>query len=104
MAEKLETIPNPAGRTWSTLVGKFFHSFDEDGRYVEMQGRILSSLDDPPCFVVQYYEWLGGGHAWGLRLLEKTALLRGRWHFYRTNDEMIEAYEYGGIARPPTAP
>jgi hypothetical protein len=50
-------MSNEATRTdWTTLVGKFFHEFGEDG-YVERQGVIVTE-PYPQVFVVQYFDWL----------------------------------------------
>jgi hypothetical protein len=83
---------------WSNLVGKFFHELGEDG-YVERQGIIVGE-PYPQVFVVTYFEWITGSPSWGERLFTLDNILQGEWRFYPTIEDMREAYEYGGIARP----
>jgi hypothetical protein len=96
-------MSNEATRTdWTTLVGKFFHEFGEDG-YVERQGVIVAE-PYPQVFVVQYFDWLTDRITWGLHLVALDNILRGNWQFYLTSDDMRDAYKLGSMAHrlPPT--
>ena len=41
-----------------------------------------------------------GSRSWGQRLVALDEILTEKWRFYLTVEEMREAFEYGGIARP----
>lgn len=77
---------------WDSLEGKFFHIVDE-GRQGHIVGLAHGHL------VVRYFDWLGGGESWGARLVSFDAVLAGDWRFYSTDEEMRDAYEYGGVAQ-----
>ena len=89
---------------WDTLVGKAFHELGEDG-YVERQGIILGE-PYPQVFIVQHFEWIAGNPSFGERLVTLDNMLKGKWQFYATIEDMNEAHDYGGIARrrDPTPP
>lgn len=70
------------------IVGKFFHSFDEDG-YYEWQGKVLSHGSG--FVLVQLYEWLSGGPSCQ-KLVPETSTTT--WHFYNSDAEMRNAGLY----------
>jgi hypothetical protein len=71
------------------LVGKWFHSYHQDGETIEWQGQILTAVT-PDVYLVQLFEW-----AFGDKSCQKLVLLSRMvgWRFYDTHDEMNSYYE-----------
>lgn len=81
---------------WADLVGKFFHTFCVGGR-AQTQGRIMARLDDG-YYMIQMFEWLTGSPSFtGTKLVHISAMAQEHWAWYATNEDMREAYQYGGI-------
>ena len=80
MAEKQ---PNDKG-----LIGKWFHSFEEDGR-VKWQGRIVSAQAEG-LFLIQLYSWISGSPH-DQKLIHIKDMVS--WVFYEDSEDMICAYE-----------
>lgn len=76
--------------------GKFFHLLDDDG-YAEWQGRVVAELPNG-SLVVELLDWVVGGRSWGKRIIPAADI--GRTVLYETDEEMREAYECSGVARP----
>ena len=87
------------GADWSILVGKYFQVLGEEGLYAERQGVIVGE-PYAQCFVVNYLSMLTGAPGWGEQLVTLDTMLQGQWRFYACVEDMREAYEYGGLARP----
>lgn len=85
------------GPDWNTLVGKFFHTFEDEG-YIQRQGMVLGDLTDG-YFMVQYFEWLSGSVSFYGTQIVHIREMANAWAFYATDAAMREAYEYGGKAR-----
>ncbi|ACX52454.1 hypothetical protein Adeg_1350 [Ammonifex degensii KC4] len=83
---------------WKSLVGKFFHSFDEEG-YVQSQGVVLSSLGNG-YYVVQYFEWLTGSPC-RVSVVHIGEMVARKWAFYESDDDMRYAFEYGFVKKRP---
>ncbi len=91
------TLP---GTDWTSLVGKFFHSFDKD-HYVHWQGQVEAMVTDG-VYMVGLFSWLHG--AWSHReMVTLQQMVDERWHWYETADDMREAhqYAYGGVLDRP---
>lgn len=94
----VRTAVPPGEGGWTSLVGKHFHTFGEDG-LIERQGVILARLDYG-YFVVLYFEWISGSPwHYGTQVIHMARIAREGWALYATNEEMIDAYEHGGKAR-----
>jgi hypothetical protein len=74
---------------WTTLKGKYFHTFDEKLR-ISHQGLVLGYLN-PDTIIVEYLGWqineLNTVHAHFLK-----DVVQGHWAFYPTEKEMKEAF------------
>jgi hypothetical protein len=93
------TVVLPAPNTWTSLVGKFFHTFDQDDWKVAGQGVVLSEVT-PGTFVVQTFEWITGHPAfYGIQLATLAEMIATKWSFYENHELMQDAYRYGGRAR-----
>jgi len=75
---------------WDSLEGKFFHAIDAG-----QQGRIVGLAHG--YLVVRYFDWLAGAEGWGTHIVSFDEVLRDDWRFYSTDDEMRDAFEYGGV-------
>lgn len=72
----------------STLVGKFFHSFDPLSGSVVWQGEILDRIGDG--YLVQLFEWICGTPS--TQTIVAADDMVG-WHFYESSEAMCAAYE-----------
>ncbi len=83
-------------KSWSTLVGKCFHTFTTDlpreGRgVVHHQGTVLLDLGGG-YFLVQYLEWISG-HPSSKHVVHMGTMASNGWEFYESDTEMRERYE-----------
>jgi hypothetical protein len=69
------------------LVGRWFHTFDEDGR-VEKQGTIIDEISDK-VYLVQLFEWILGEPS--IQELIPLDEMTG-WAFYGSGEDMQFAY------------
>ena len=69
------------------LVGKWFHSFNDNG-FVKWQGRIVSYED--PFYLVETFEWVMGGPD-DQKLIKITDM--ADWVFYDDAEEMNMTYK-----------
>ena len=84
---------------WTTLKGKFFHTFDEDG-YVKYQGTIVDLIGEDIAIVL-YFEWFVGHPTYHKALWVGDIIDEG-WALYNTDEEMRESYELHKVkTRPP---
>lgn len=84
---------------WTTLKGKFFHTFDEDG-YVKYQGQIVDFIGDDIA-VVLLYSWLTGTPTYH-KAVWLSDVVDGGWALYNTDEAWREAYEIQLVrSRPP---
>ena len=67
-----------------SLVGKFFHTFENDK--IQHQGQILSAEPDD-YFLIQYFSWIDGGTT-NRELIPFSEMVN--WIFYETEEAMIE--------------
>lgn len=73
------------------LVGKWFHTFDENGK-VEYQGEICDSIARKPgYYLVELYEWISGGPS-----CYKVVHIDNMdgWSFYDSADHMNRCYDH----------
>jgi len=83
---------------WSVLVGKFFHTFDDDDM-IGKQGVFLADLGDG-YYVVGHFEWITGHRSfYGTRVVHISTVASESWALYPDAEAMREAHEYGGAAR-----
>lgn len=75
---------------WTTLKGKFFHTFDEDG-YVKYQGQIIDLVGEDIAIVL-YFEWITGSQTHH-QAVWVSDIVDGGWALYNTNEAMREAYD-----------
>jgi hypothetical protein len=73
---------------WTTLKGKFFHTFDEDG-YVEYQGQIVDLVGDDIAIVL-YFSWLTGSPTYH-KAVWVSDIVDGGWALYNTATAWREA-------------
>lgn len=78
----------------SSLVGMFFHECYPDSLAVSRQGMV--EADFGFAVLVRHFEWFAGGTAWWSRLVTKDALT-SNYLWYATDEEMRDAWEYGGL-------
>ena len=82
---------------WTTLKGKFFHTFDKDG-YVQYQGEIIDLVGEDIA-IVKYFEWLRPSYHKAVWL--RDIVDRG-WALYGTVEKMREVYDLHLVKpRPP---
>jgi hypothetical protein len=84
-------------KPWSTLVGKFFHTFTQDlprkGRgQVQNQGVILLDLGNG-CFLVQLFDFLMGAPS-SRHVVHIERIVANGWAFYETDAEMRDCYKH----------
>ena len=77
---------------WTTLKGKFFHTFDEDG-YVEYQGKIVDLIGDDIA-VVLYFKKAGGSPTYHQAVWVSDIVDEG-WALYNTDIAWREACDIG---------
>lgn len=84
---------------WTTLKGKFFHTFDEDG-YVEYQGIIIDLVGEDIAIVL-YFSWLTDNPTYHTAVWVSD-IVDGGWALYNTDVAWQEAYDIGLVkTRPP---
>jgi len=71
----------------NVLIGKYFHSFDENGR-IKWQGQIIGHIA-PSAYVVQLFEWIAGFES--IQKVVDVNDLYG-WVIYESDDDMRRAY------------
>lgn len=71
------------------LVGKFFHSFD-DNKVIIWQGQITDQVRED-TFLIQTYDWFIG-----MNVVSKIVTLKdmANWQFYSTDEAMRDWYDY----------
>lgn len=74
-----------------SLVGRWFHSHDDEGR-IGWQGQVLES-QGKDIYLVQTYEWIVGG-AYTEEVVPHSRMLDERWTFYDTPEAMQYAYRF----------
>jgi hypothetical protein len=84
LAGRVDGGINLKGEYMSALVGKFFHTFEDDK--IQCQGQILSAESDD-YFLIQYFSWIDGGTI-NQELIPFSEMTG--WKFYETNEDMIE--------------
>lgn len=75
------------------LIGKFFHSLDDEGK-IEWQGCVLGPSSNG-CYLVQLFSWLNGDPS-NCCLVPFEEM--GGWLFYACQEHMTFSYDYG-VAR-----
>lgn len=83
---------------WTTLKGKFFHTFDEDG-YVQYQG-VIEDLVGDDIAIVLLFSWVVGEPTYH-KAVWVSDIVDGGWALYNTGDEMRESYEYSIVKTRP---
>lgn len=91
MAKSIETNRHQVVEGPLALVGKWFHSFDDDGD-VLWQGQIIAHVDDA-YYLVQLHE-SGGGDKGPQRLT--TLAQMTEWQIYEAVEQMREWYDRYG--------
>lgn len=86
---------------WTTLKGKFFHDFDDDG-YVKHQGVIIDFINEEIA-IVQYYEWFVGSSS-TIQAVWLSDIVDGGWALYSSDEAMRDAYDIGSVPRRPEKP
>jgi hypothetical protein len=85
---------------WSTLKGKFFHSFDNEG-YVTNQGQIVDLVGEDIAIVL-YFEWFTGSPTIHKAVWVSDIVDNG-WAIYGTDEAMREAYDIHLVKTRPAA-
>ena len=67
---------------WTTIKGKFFHTFDEDG-YAQYQGQIVDLVGDDIAIVL-YFEWSSGSPSYHKAVWVSDIVDEG-WALYNTD-------------------
>lgn len=75
---------------WTTLKGKFFHTFDEDG-YVQYQGKIVELVGEDIAIVL-YFGRPSGSPTYH-KAVWVSDIIDERWALYNTDVAWREAYE-----------
>ena len=88
MAQRKKGISSTVG--WTTLKGKFFHAFDEDG-CVQCQGKIVELVGDDIAIVL-YFDRTAGSPTYH-KAVWVTDIVDERWALYNTDVAWREAYE-----------
>ena len=91
-------VTQPKAADWSTLKGKFFHNFDEDG-YVKNQGEIVD-LVEGDIAIVQLFSCVMGEPTYHKAFWVED-IVDGGWALYSTAEEMRETYEIGLVKPRP---
>lgn len=76
-------------KTTNPLIGKWFHSFTENGN-LHWQGQVIAKAENG-FYIVQTYEWIAGAES--TQHIVPIAEMTG-WLFYSSNEEMKEHYQY----------
>jgi hypothetical protein len=88
MAQRKKGASSTVG--WTTLKGKFFHTFDEDG-YVRYQGRIVELVGEDIAMVL-YFDRHTGSPTYHKAVWVSDIVDEG-WALYNTDIAWREAYE-----------
>ena len=88
MAQRKKEAGSTVG--WTTLKGKFFHTFDEDG-YVRYQGRIVELVGEDIAMVL-YFDRHTGSPTYHKAVWVSDIVDEG-WALYNTDVAWREAYE-----------
>jgi|GEM_PF-2564493 len=88
MAQRKKGVSSTVG--WTTLKGKFFHTFDEDG-CVQCQGKIVELVGEDIAIVL-YFDRTGGSPTYH-KAVWVTDIVDERWALYNTDVAWREAYE-----------
>jgi len=83
---------------WTTLKGKFFHTFDEDG-YVQYQGQIVDLIGEDIAMVL-YFESATGNPTYHKAVWVSDIVDEG-WALYNTATAWREAYDIGLVKSGP---
>jgi len=75
----------------TTLVGKWLHGPATPG----WQGHIVAE-PAPQMYLVQLFSWIDG-HPTDQKLISLQRMIEENWTFYDSSEDMIFAYEYGGL-------
>ena len=75
---------------WSTLKGKFFHAFDEEG-YVKYQGQIIDLVGEE-IVIILLFEWFTGSPTLH-KAMWISDIVDDGWALYNSDEEMREAYD-----------
>jgi hypothetical protein len=93
--EVVESEPGVAASGEATLVGKFFHECRGDSLAVLHQGMVVA--DHGFALEVLHFDWIMGGDAYWTLLVSKDQVVSGHWLWYSTDEQMRDAWEYGGL-------
>lgn len=96
MAQKRKETPRISD--WTTLKGKFFHDFDDEG-YVQHQGHIVDFINQEIA-IVQYADWVMGQPSTVRAVWLRDIVDRG-WALYSSVEAMRDAYDSGLVRRRP---
>jgi putative NADPH-quinone reductase len=91
----------PRTGDWTTLKGKFFHEFDDEG-YVKHQGHILDFVNQDIA-IVQYLDWIMGQPSTIRAVWMRDIVDRG-WALYSSDEAMRDAWDGGLVPRRPEKP
>jgi hypothetical protein len=83
---------------WTTLKGKFFHTFDEDG-YVHYQGKIVDLVGEDIAIVL-YFKKAGGSPTYH-QAVWVSDIIDGGWALYNTDVAWREACDIGLVKTRP---
>ncbi len=83
---------------WTTLKGKFFHTFDEEG-YVRYQGKIVDLIGEDMAIVL-YFKSPGGSPTYHQAVWVSDIVDEG-WALYNTDVAWREAYDIGLVKTTP---
>lgn len=84
---------------WTTLKGKFFHTFDKDG-YVQYQGEIVDLVGDDIAIVL-YFDRTTGSPTYH-KAVWVSDIVDGGWPLYNTATAWREACQNHLVkTRPP---
>ncbi len=85
---------------WSTLRGKFFHTFDDEG-YVSHQGRIIDLIEEEIA-IVGYFSWATGSPT-TVHAVWVSDIVDDSWALYGTQEAMLDAYDIGLVRSKPVS-
>ena len=76
------------------LVGKYFHSIDENGEMM-WQGKIEGSPSDS-LYLIQLFSWLDGC-ATEQKMVKLEDMID--WLFYDNHDDFVDSYNHGTASK-----
>ena len=84
--KSIETKP----ADWTTLTGKFFHTFDDEG-YVKLQGQIVDLVGEDIAILLYFevYEGTPTSH----KAVWVSDIVDEGWMLYDSREAMQEAYD-----------